>query len=208
LFELGGGYYKPLNVNTPHAKNVLVFECYGVLGLGGSRGFYRDSTGQLAATNIWGQTIPQQFFYPHNYILARYMKAYVQPSISFSHNIIDLIFATKIGFLYTYKVSSTIPESYLTTAPAAEPAYAGTLYSDYQTLTTNRAPFLFEPSFTLRVGYKWVKFEWQLDYSATRNAFMQNVAGIPLAYSFGVSVDIARRFKKEPKHASGNELDY
>ena len=209
LIELGAGYFRPLHVNTKHAENVIVFEAYGLVGLGGSKGFYWNNSGVVPTTNIFGQRDSQQFFYPYNCITMQYFKAYAQPSISFSHNVVDLIFAAKIGFLYTYKFNSTIPGlTGASVSPDQGQFQLGTPYSDYQTLIYNRVPFLFEPSFTIRLGFKWVKFQGQICYSVTRNQFMQNVAGLPFLTSIGVSVDISHRFKKQPPHPSGNEIDY
>jgi hypothetical protein len=200
LYELGAGYFKALNSNKERLANKFIFEAYGVVGVGGYKNFYWDQHDWFLRYSDG-----QKFFYPNNYISSGFVKAYVQPSIGYSHSIVDVIISARIGLLHSYRVHTALPDSALA-MPAANESGTGTLYTDWTTLNNHKTPFLFEPAFTLRIGWKYVKMQAQFVYSPACNPFMENV-GVPFTISTGLSIGLAPRFKKNTRRNPQLALD-
>ena len=176
LYELGVGYYKPIPSGVSAISKKFVFETYGVLGLGNS-------------TNIYGN-------YPDYHVTTNLFKAYVQPSVSFTTNLFDIIFSAKIGELYNFGTKSNYPDAIYDTLVQ----HSSTIANDITVLNQNRASFLFEPAVTFRIGFKYVKCYVQYGASFI-NSGMKNLTSSPV-WDFGLTVCIAERFwqKDERPH--------
>jgi hypothetical protein len=208
-WEAGAGYYRPLNVNTKHAKNLFVFECYGVLGYGRTRTYYPDNNtdwvrragpvAQYPYQNYLFPVVP--LTYPNNSITVNYLKQYVQPSISFSHNIFDFIAAAKIGVLETFSVKSTIPANALGEDPIDLLNYNtndGSPAATWLALNGPRASFVVEPAVAVRIGFKYVKMQLEYTYMYLTNQHLSSLSCY-MSFGMGLSVDIGQRFKKQKK---------
>ena len=189
LYELGAGYFKPFG--PPKAANLFVFEVYGVAGLGGCRGYYPNAYANSSSDTARGYDLK----YPNNYVTTSFVKAYIQPSLSISHDIFDVTFSAKIGVLHNYKITTTIPDSITRTMALMPAPDNGTLPDDLGILQNSRSSFVFEPAITARVGYKYVKFQYQLSFLTQTSPFLEKLS-TPIMMSLGATINIAPRYKK------------
>jgi hypothetical protein len=183
LYELGAGYYKPIPSEVSAISRKFVFETYGVLGLGNSTNYYGSFPQYNVTTNLF--------------------KAYVQPSIGFTTNLFDIIVSAKIGTLYTFGIKSTYPNAIVDSLVQ----YGQSIKNDLNILYQNRTSFFFEPAFTFRIGFKYVKFHFQVGGSLISGAFNQ-LTTAPV-YDFGITIFIAHRFWQKddrPKEERWKEI--
>lgn len=177
LYELGAGYFKPLGRNDSNwVKGKFVFEAYGVLGMGSAKNWYKNP-------------------YPINwYLRTNLFKAYVQTSLSFATNIVDITFSQKIGLVHTFGIKCTIPDSLVAASAQAqnEETYRPTLVNDLRILNAHRTMFIYEPAFMLRFGFQYAKFHFQLGGSVMNTAFSRLNYG--MHGDIGVTFSFARRF--------------
>ncbi|MDX2003477.1 MAG: hypothetical protein SFW35_13665 [Chitinophagales bacterium] len=202
LYELGAGYFKPFG--GTHTKSLFVFETYGVLGLGGCRGYYFNSKETL----FYDANDPYNLAYPNNYITTRFVKAYAQPSISIGHDVVDFILSAKIGMVHNYRISNTIPDSIMNNLSPSQNLDEGTVDDDWTLLNNQRTAFVFEPAITLRLGFKYLKFQTQLSFLVRDpSRFLQQLA-TPVMASMGASINIAPRFKKKGWKLTPTDAQY
>ena len=168
LYELGAGYYKPIPSRVSAISRKFVFETYGVLGLGNSTNYYGD--------------------YPQYNVTTNLFKAYVQPSIGFTTNLFDIVFSAKIGALHTFGVKSNYPGAIVDTLVQN----GESIKSDLSILSQSRTSFLFEPAFTFRIGFKYVKFHVQWGASFLSSS-MRYLTTSPVT-DIGLTIFIAHRF--------------
>ncbi len=163
LYELGAGYYKPFK--SILARTKVVFENYGVAGIGHVRGlYYNDSL-------------------PSDIVNAQFIKIYDQPSIGVSHDIVDFILSAKIGSLVFYKMD------------ARKPGYSNSeMNEDIAAVRKHRASFLFEPAATLRLGFRWVKLNSQFGFRVMSNRALRDRSLI-FNFNIGIIISLATRFK-------------
>lgn len=139
----------------------LVFETYGGIGLGKITNHY--SSGPNGAASVYNVIRP-----------------YVQPSIGYASDIFDAAFSTRVCLL-SYasgrfeNVNSFMPDD----------AYQ-VMYID-----ANRNCLMVEPAITLRVGWKYVKFQVQATYSANLS---NSIPMRPFTLSGGIYMSLAPRF--------------
>jgi hypothetical protein len=167
LYEVGGGYYKPIPSSCPAISKKFVFETYSVFGLG-------------SATNYYGN-------YPYN-VSTDLFKAYLQPSIGFTTNLFDVILSQKIGLLHTFNVKKNMPDTTYNNLVQN----GSSVVNDLNILNQGRTSFFFEPAFTFRIGFKYVKFHFQVGASLISGDFRQLT--ISPVYDYGVTIFIGRRF--------------
>jgi|GEM_PF-634636 len=169
LYELGAGYYKPIPTGLSMLDKKFIFESYGVLGLGNATNYY-DRYPSGISTNLF--------------------KAYVQPSIGYTTNFIDLIFSAKIGAIHTFGIRRNMADTTYNDLVQNN----SSIGSDLSTLQLNRTAFIFEPALTLRLGFKYVKLHFQVGTTVVSGGFNQlTPAGRP-SISAGMTIAIAKRF--------------
>jgi hypothetical protein len=196
LYEAGAGYYLPIKVNAKSDDYPFVFEVYGLLGAGRYRNFYWDTSGAAYAWDV------EEFRYPDNLITSYFLKACVQPSISYTNNIVDVIISAQIGVIQTLKTKTTLPDTILASlSPPIQQAgnpYMTDLYTDWNFLNKYKTSFLFTPAVTLRLGWKYIKLQIQYSYTVPTNPFLRyncssNMASVGLSLNFA---QIKRKTKK------------
>ena len=175
LYELGAGYYKPISSSFLPISKKFIFETYGVFGLGNATDYYGN--------------------YPYS-VTTGLFKAYIQPSIGFSTNLFDIILSEKIGLVHTFGVKRSIPDSTYNSMIQN----GSSVVNDLNILNHSRTSFLFEPAFTFRIGFKYVKFHFQIGGSLMSGDFRQLT--ISPVWDTGITIFIARRFwqKDERPH--------
>lgn len=90
------------------------------------------------------------------YLKAKYIKYFLQPSGGFTTKSFDIAFTPRIGLVnYTTKPDSDYEE-----------------LNDF--LTEKKSTFVFEPGLTVRLGYKNVKFQYQVNYTTFKYEFRTN----------------------------------
>ncbi|MFN6945167.1 MAG: hypothetical protein ACK4ND_09485 [Cytophagaceae bacterium] len=113
---------------------------------------------------------------------ANMVRAFIQPAIGYQHEIVDVIFSTRIVGLNFMNVDTI---NYSREALRMEGLD-----------NLHRATYIFvEPAFTVRVGYKYAKFHFQVMYSAKMNPDPLNYRA--LGVNMGAHINIARRWKNQ-----------
>jgi hypothetical protein len=183
LYELGAGYFKPIPCRDNRLSKKIVFETYGVMGLGNSQGLYGN--------------------YPGYSVNTRLFKGYLQPSIGSTTNLFDLIFSAKIGVLHTFGIQN----SYTAQAYDTLMAHGSSIGNDLAILHRDRTAFLFEPAFMIRAGFKYVKLHFEVGGSFLGND-MRSLTSSPV-WDLGLTVFIGRRFwqkDERPKNERWKEI--
>lgn len=157
LFEGGIGYYKPLSEG-------FVFETY-VGGGAGSLTFNGNDGSTSSGTSYKYSTNFNRFF--------------IQPSIGYTHDIVDVAFSIRVARLGFNGVSTD---------------YTSQMLIDNQINDLDKTNFFFmEPALTFRVGYKWGKFQTQILYSNKVNAEPLNYQ--KFCFNLSLHINISPRFK-------------
>lgn len=168
VIEGAVGFFQPLDT-----KKRMVFDVYAGYGNGSFKTLssnYDDATNPVV----------------NDYLLrTHFNKYFIQPGIGLSHPVIEAAFTSRFTLLNFYSL------------------YAGSKAfendpdrkTNYMRLGAKTLPF-FEPAFTFRVGYKYVKCQMQLQFSALLNdekysGYDINEYFQPVAFNMGVSVNIA-----------------
>ena len=154
-----------------------VFEVYGGYGMG------KNSTFDKYTDYTTGSLVREESF------TAKTNRFFLQPSIGFTNEYFDIAFSSRLMVLNFSNIDTL--------------NYTSLMLVDQDLLNIDKEPFVFiEPAVTMRVGYKWVKFQAQMMYSFKYNATPLNY--MPLTMTIGVHFDLApRNFKKsEPKNVS------
>jgi hypothetical protein len=169
MYEVGAGYFKPLPSRYSILNNKFVFETYGVVGLGNSVNYY-DRYPSSISTNLF--------------------KGYIQPTIGYTCNFFDLIVSAKIGALHAFGAKRNMAD----TAFSDLNQNGSTIGNDLNILSRNSTSFLFEPAFTIRLGYEYVKAHFQVGTSVMTGDLRQLTPVYRPAIDVGLTVFIARRF--------------
>ena len=169
LYELGAGYYKPLADPSALINKKFVFESYAVIGLGSATNYYNNYPYGLS-TNIF--------------------KAYLQPSIGYTSNLFDLIVSAKIGAIHTFGIRKNMPDTTYNDLLQN----GSTIGTDLNTLQQSRTAFVFEPAFTVRLGFKYAKLHFQVGTTVVSDHLsVLTPMGKPVI-NCGITIAIARRF--------------
>ncbi len=169
VIEGAVGYFKPLD-----PKKRMVFDVYAGYGNGSFKTLTKDY--ESSTTPVI-----------NDYLLrTHFNKFFIQPGIGLSHPVIEAAFTSRISLLKFYSL------------------YAGTKAFEndpdrrinYMAIGNKVLP-LYEPAFTFRVGYKYVKFQMQLMFSMLLNDGTYGGYDLdnyfqPVALGMGVSVNIAQ----------------
>lgn len=163
-FEGAVGYFKPVN-------KYGVFQIFGGIGRCSQHHeygayYYNTSTGVSEGSNGYSDVAFAEFF--------------VQPSAGISLNALDVAFSTRICDLYYGNITNQALGN----------------ARDYNTLfsldKTNRLNLL--PAITLRAGWKYLKLQFQAEYSG----FLNNTDmyfGEDWHFSLGLNLMLAKRYK-------------
>lgn len=161
LIEAGVGYIKPFSENT-------IFELYG--GYGAGENSIKSTTSDYVNGGVTRKTS----------FSASTSRFFIQPSIGFSVDFLDVALSTRICLLnYSNIYSSGYTDADLIAMRLAN--------IDKQTYA------FIEPAFTVRAGYKYIKFHGQLLFSYKYN--LEPLDYIPLSLNFGIHIDLAKRNK-------------
>jgi len=159
LFEGGVGYFKPLSEG-------FVFETYAVGGVGNLSYNYTDTYNSGTQENKYSTSFTRFF---------------LQPSIGYTNDFVDVAFSTRIVQLGFNNVKY---EGYTTQD-----------LKDEEILNLDKTKYYFiEPTFTLRLGYKWCKIHLQAIYSNKVNIEPLNYQKFTV--NFGLHINIAPRLNK------------
>jgi hypothetical protein len=162
------GYFKPLD-----PKKRMVFDVYAGYGKGSFKTLadaYESSTNRVV----------------NDYLLRTYFNKYfIQPGIGLSHPIIEAAFTSRFSLIKFNNLYAG-PKAFETDTSRR---------ANYMSIGNKVLPF-YEPAFTFRVGYKYVKFQMQLMFSMPLNEEKYGGYDIddyfqPVALNMGVSVNIA-----------------
>ncbi|MBC9934888.1 hypothetical protein [Chitinophaga qingshengii] len=166
--ELAVGFFKPLD-----RKKRMVFDVYAGGGMGGFK--------TLAAG------ADQEGVNKEDYRLKnRFSKIFIQPSIGFVHRAFEAGFTSRFSCVNFY--DTHIGAHAFDNKENAK--------SDFLRIADKPTVF-YEPTFTIRAGYKYVKFQSQLMFSVpirdnnTLLNYPLNDYFQPVVFTMGVSVNIA-----------------
>lgn len=177
VIEGAVGYFKPLDT-----KKRMVFDVYAGYGNGSFKTLSDDYT---SSTN---RVVTDYLLRTH------FNKYFIQPGIGLSHPVIEAAFTSRFSLLKFYNLHAG-PKAF------ENDSLRGVNYMSIG----NKVLPLYEPAFTFRVGYRYVKFQMQLLFSVLIND--ETYGGYdfdeyfqPVALNMGVSVNIAHwydDFKKK-----------
>ncbi|NIG56807.1 hypothetical protein [Chitinophaga sp. Cy-1792] len=164
------GYFQPLD-----PKKKMIFEVFGGFGTGGFNTLADSYNTTSDATK-------------DDYRLSsNFTKTFIQPGIGFAHHIVEASFSTRVSMVNFYNLQ----------------AGAGAIQNDNDTRTKffpigYHPKFFVEPAFTVRVGYRAVKYQFQFMHSIAVNGYNDQSHGVffqPVAIDMGVAIDIAKWYK-------------
>ncbi|KAA2241278.1 hypothetical protein F0L74_15310 [Chitinophaga agrisoli] len=174
LFEGAVGFFQPLD-----SRKRMVFDTYAGFGAGSFKTLDVAFNDESATGNN------------NDYLLrAHFSKVFIQPSIGFVHPAIEAAFSSRISMLNFYdqylgnKVFETNPDR-----------------RDNFMRVGSKSRFFFEPAFTFRAGYKYVKFQMQLSFAVpmedeTYSGYEVSQYFQPVAFGMGASVNIAQWYNE------------
>ncbi len=164
-FEGAFGYFKPLEEHG-------VLEIYGGFGSGNQHHYYQGSS----SSSNDGTTS-----YREGMADLSFTRMFLQPSYGVTFSGFDLALTTGFSYISFNRINNRID----------------TLDSEYfavDDISKNRNSFLFEPSFTIRGGWKYVKLQLQL--GSSKNLSHQNLKFETSKFSVGLTFAFAQRFRK------------
>ncbi len=161
--EVGCGYYKPF-------YKYGIFEVFGGVGRGNQRHYYED-------TNYGGSSSTTKYSGTAELSLT---KIFLQPSIGLTLNWMDLAFTPAISGISFTRINNGIDTT-------------DQNYFSVNNLSRHRNSFLFEPGFTFRFGWKYVKL--QIQFVSIENLSHRNLDFEPKKVSVGLTFAFADRFK-------------
>lgn len=168
VIEGAVGFFKPLD-----PKQRMVFDVYGGYGNGSFKTLDAAYNGSGSTRIV------------NDYLLrTHFNKFFVQPSFGFVHPVFEAAFSTRFSVLKFYG-SYLGPKAFEDNTSRRE---------NFLKVDDKALPF-FEPAFTFRVGYKYVKFQMQLLFSVLMNDDTYDGYEIssyfqPVALGMGASINI------------------
>lgn len=168
VIEGAVGFFKPLD-----ERKRMVFDVYGGYG-----------NGSFKTLADGYESDPERN--RNNYLLrTHFNKYFIQPGIGLSHPVIEAAFTSRFSLVKFYNVY------------AAAKAFENDIDRRVNYLNIgSKNRFLYEPAFTFRAGYKYVKFQMQLMFSMliednTYGGYDYGDYFEPVGFEMGVSVNIA-----------------
>lgn len=111
-----------------------------------------------------------------------FSKLFIQPTIGLTYNRFDYAFTPAFGMVSFNKINNQIN-------------FTNSEYDAVNLIALNRNSLLFEPTFTIRAGWKYVKL--QLQSTGTMNLTHSNLAFEDSKVSIGLTFAFAERFKRK-----------
>lgn len=162
--DLGFGYYKAF-------EGYYVFDCFVGLGLANQQHAYNRQETNTGGTSVTVSNGSSEL---------RYARWFLQPSIGLTFNAFDVAFTPAFSYVNFTKVNNNMLVS-------------NEDYLDLDAIAAHRNSVLFEPAFTIRGGWKYVKVQAQ--YSAASNLSNPDLNFLKSKASIGLSFAIAPRYK-------------
>lgn len=150
FFEVGGGYYNALTEN-------IVFETYGLLGLGSMENHFPSS--QNTSPLTMGD------------ISANILRVGIQPNLGYKTKYFSIAISTRLVNLFYNNIKGDL-------------IYGNISQPDY--LKDNASQILLEPAITFRTGFERLKFQLQYGLSAnlTNSEFDQDRQHLTIGLNF------------------------
>ncbi len=165
-YEAAFGYYNSYKKNK-------VFEVFAGMGIGNQQHKYEESSYSF----MGGGTS----YYDIGSSDLSFRKLFIQPSIGYSNRIVDIAYSSGLSWLSFYDVKNNITSN---KAP----------YLDVDAIAKKRNSYMFENALTLRLGWNYVKVQFQFQTSHQLSkpelAFEGGMASMGLSFAF------ADRFRK------------
>lgn len=155
LGEAGVGYFT--------RQSNFVFETYGGVGFGNAENRYHENGSYAGASRF------------------SLMRVFVQPTVGFSHDIVDVAFSTR--FCYLSYNNPRVRDAGLMTFDT---------YNEVMRVSASPNHILFEPAILIRLGWRFVKFQFQTTYSA--NLSNRTLPMQQFLFSGGLHFSFAERF--------------
>lgn len=163
--EAAFGYYNPYKKNK-------VFQVFAGMGIGNQQHQYEESSYSFMVGTS---------YYDIGSSDLSFRKYFMQPSIGYTNKIVDIAFTSGLGMLSFYKVNNNINTE-------KQP------YFEVESIAKNRNRFLLENALTLRLGWNYVKVQFQLQTSHQLGKPALKFEGG--GASMGLSFAFADRFKR------------
>ncbi len=159
------GYYNNYKKNK-------VFQVFAGMGIGNQQHKYQESSYSFMGRGA--------IYYDIGSSDLSFRKYFIQPSIGYTNKIVDIAFTSGLGMLSFYNINNNIQSD-------RQP------YLDLDAIAKNRNRFQLENALTLRLGWNYVKVQFQLQTShqlaKPSLKFEQGAASMGLSFAF------ADRFK-------------
>ncbi|MGN7720390.1 hypothetical protein [Chitinophaga sp. 22620] len=177
IIEGAVGFFKPVDT-----KKRAVFDVWAGYGNGAFKTLDGNFNSAPAGTSTAGYTLRTKF-----------NKFFVQPAFGLSHKVVEASFATRFSLVKFYGQSMG--------ANVFENDENRRL--NFMSLGDNVVPF-FEPAFTVKVGYRYVKWFGQLMFSVPMNdetysGYEVNEYFQPVSFTMGVALNFGQWVKDAGK---------
>ncbi|MGX5820838.1 hypothetical protein ACWKWU_21760 [Chitinophaga lutea] len=149
LVEAGIGFFKPLD-----PKKRVIFDVYAGYGRGAFKTLDRAAHSREQGVSI------------SDYVLrTKFQKFFIQPSIGVSHKVVEAAFTPRVSFVNFF--DNTMAARVFENSPGEKDAF--------NRLRNKTVTFL-EPTFTVRVGYRYVKWfgQFSVAHALTDNRYDEN----------------------------------
>ncbi len=143
-FDISSGMYKPLNSN-------YIFETYVGAGL------YNQSHTYTTAEYYSGLNLILPVNVGTSNLKA--VRSFIQPSIGLKTEYVDIAFSPRFTSFYVFDVKNNI------NVELDSGNYAEKESSILNGISNHKSYFFFDPAITLRVGWKYIKFQAQYSYN-------------------------------------------
>lgn len=166
FIEIGGGYTINLNEDKLNENKVL-FSAFGGYGFGSSSGLYAYSIGNSMYSHQTNGT---------------YTRAFIQPSIGYSTNNVDIFFTLRSTYVNVNKIKNELEQSLLNDE----------YLDDFGNLVKRKNSNIFyEPTLTIRAGGEQVKGFLQFGFSKGLTPNYQTIfRQRPIIFIIGLHADL------------------
>ncbi|RPE12831.1 hypothetical protein EGT74_04610 [Chitinophaga lutea] len=173
VLEGGVGFFKPVD-----SKKRAVFDVYAGFGQGAFKtldGAYNEAPEGTAATEYQLRT--------------RFTKFFVQPSFGLAHKVVEAAFTSRFS-LVKFNSQTMGPKAFENDPDRR---------ANFMRLGDRAVPF-FEPTFTVRAGYRYIKWYGQLLFSVPLNDEQYNNYNVndyfqPVSVTMGVTLNFGQWVK-------------
>lgn len=181
LIEGAVGFFKPIGVSKK-----AVFDVYAGYGSGN----FKTLTGNYKSDNDGTGNINLNDYVIKN----RFSKVFIQPSFGLSHRVVEAAFSSRFSLINFYDSNIGVK------------AFENNEQEQTKFMRIHdKSVVFYEPAFTVRVGYKYVKFQAQLQFSTpiNSNSFYDdtddhnfNEYFQPVNFNMGVAINLAKWYNR------------